>query len=147
MEKTTIEEIIEKFNSNQVRYILIGRQAVVFYGLSFSSFDYDFWVHPEDRHKIYEILYENDFGPSSLESAKKPIVSFTCAEFKIDIFFAHAFGELRFEDCFKKAKVFREEEFYIRVTSPQDLIHLKKFRKPLKEKDKQDIAFLTNFVK
>jgi len=48
-------ELINAFNANNIRYVLIGRQAVVQYGANLFSFDYDFWVHPEDRTNTYKV--------------------------------------------------------------------------------------------
>ncbi len=147
MEKLYIKEIITKFNNATIRYILIGRQAVVLYGFPVLSFDYDFWVYPEDRDKLFDILLGEDFEPSSLLEDKKPIVFFIKQEYKIDVFFAKSFGKLSFEDCFNNAKLLSEGDFFIRVASPKDLIYLKQFRKPLKAKDKEDIKFLTKLIR
>jgi hypothetical protein len=35
------KQIIQQLNSNLVRYVIIGRQAVVLYGAPITSFDYD----------------------------------------------------------------------------------------------------------
>ena len=145
MAKPYIKYIIKKFNTENVRYLLIGRQAVVLYGFPVTSFDYDFWVYPEDRKKVYKILLKEDFEPSSNIEEKKPIVFFIKDIYKIDIFFVKAFSNLKFEDCYKRAKIFKEAKFVVRVAQPKDIIFLKKFRSTISEEDKKDIKFLINF--
>lgn len=142
MKKTYIKEIIEKFNTANIRYVLIGRQAVVLYGFPVTSFDYDFWVHPEDRKKIFDALLNENFDSSSGINEKKPLVFFTKDIYKIDIFFAKSFGKISFEGCFNNAQIFRERNFYIRVASVEYLIELKKFRPTLSAKNSEDIKFL-----
>ncbi|MFN3966415.1 MAG: hypothetical protein ACK4JE_01790 [Endomicrobiia bacterium] len=140
--KSYIKEIIKKFNKNKVNYILIGRQAVVLYGLPVTSFDYDFWIRPTDREKTFNILLEENFEPSSALKDKKPIVFFIKDIHKIDVFFVNGFGNLLFDECFKRATIFKEKDFSLRVASAEDLIKLKNFRKEKTQKDKEDIKFL-----
>lgn len=147
MEKLEIKTIVEKFNANKIKYLLIGRQAVVLYGLPVTSFDYDFWIWPEDRQKIYKILSDEGFEPSVDIEEKRPIVFFVRDIYKIDTFFAKQFGKLKFEDCHKRAKIFSEKDFSIYIASPEDIIALKKFRSPLQAKDTEDIKFLTKILK
>ncbi len=145
--KIYIKEIVKKFNKNRINYILIGRQAVVLYGLPVTSFDYDFWIKPTDREKTFEVLLKEDFEPSSKIKDKKPIVFFIKDIYKIDVFFVNGFGNLLFDDCFKRANIFKEKDFSIRVISIDDLIELKKFRGTELQKDKEDIEFLKNLKK
>ncbi|MFH1259938.1 MAG: hypothetical protein ABII74_09070 [Elusimicrobiota bacterium] len=119
---------------------------MVLYGFPVTSFDYDFWIWTEDRQKIYDILSVEGFEPSTAIAEKKPIVFFVRDIYKIDAFFVKQFGKLKFEDCFKRAKIFSEKDFFIYITAPEDIIALKKFRSPLQQKDKEDIEFLTKLL-
>ena len=139
------KQIIRQINSNLVRYVVIGRQAVVLYGAPVTSFDYDLWVSPEDRNKMFDILEENGFEASSESNDKRPLVTFVNDLMKIDIFFVKAFGRrINFDQCLINAVVVKDKgsDFFIRLASPDDLIKLKSFREPLRAKDKEDIAYL-----
>jgi hypothetical protein len=85
-------KLIQRLNRENIRYLLIGRQSVVQYGAPLFSFDYDFWVHPDDKNATFEII--ESFGlTSGLENKpdirkKKPIVIFDDDEGnKVDVFF------------------------------------------------------------
>lgn len=147
MEQSEFAEIARQFNDNNIKYLLIGRQAVVLYGLAVTSIDYDIWTLPEYRNKVFDIMFDNNFEPSSDKEDKKPLVFFIKDFLKIDVFFVKGFGKLNFEECYNKATVLFEEGLEIRIPSPEDLIYLKSFRKPLKEKDKIDIEFLKTLIK
>ncbi|RLD18301.1 MAG: hypothetical protein DRI36_01745 [Caldiserica bacterium] len=144
--KSFFQKIILEFNKRNIRYILIGRQAVVLYGKPVTSFDYDLWVHPDDREKVFNILEKKGLSPSSTPEKKKPIVFFVKEFYKIDVFFVRKFGKLSFEECYERANIFKEGKFFIRVASPENLIKLKKMRHPLELKDKEDINFLKRFL-
>ena len=47
-------DFIKALNQKDVRYLLVGRQALVQYGAPLQSFDYDFFVSPDEEtlHKI-----------------------------------------------------------------------------------------------
>jgi hypothetical protein len=143
-------ELIRQFNNEGVRYILIGRQAVVQYGAPLFSFDYDFWIHPEDRAKVYEIL--ESFGLSSKYTVneRKPLDSFVDDEGnKVDTFFTKTMEKasldisLKFDDVYASS-VIKEDpksDFYVRIPSIDDLIQLKKIGE-IRPKDKEDIEYL-----
>ncbi len=144
------KNLIKKFNKRGVRYLLIGRQAIVLHGAPVTSFDYDLWVSPQSRTEVFSILDAEGFEPSSSLRDKKPIVTFVRDITKIDVFFVAGFGKhLSFEECEEKAEVLRDEEgdFLLRVASIEDLIRLKEFRGRLRPKDLEDIEYLRNLRK
>jgi hypothetical protein len=144
------QEIIKKFNLKGIRYILIGRQAVVLHGAPLLSYDYDLWVHPEDRENVYQLLTKSGFEPSHPLEKRRPIVFFILEIMKMDVFFVRAFANiLKFEECFQNSVLMKEEKgnFYIRVASINDLIKLKAVRKPLRPKDREDIEYLKKIKK
>lgn len=47
-----MEEIIGRFNSVRVRYLLIGGQAVRLEGMPRFSMDWDFYIPPDDKDNI-----------------------------------------------------------------------------------------------
>lgn len=144
------KNLIAKFNKRGVRYLLIGRQAIVLLGAPVTSFDYDLWVSPQSRGEAFAILEAEGFEPSSARQDKKPIVTFIRDITKIDVFFASGFGKgLLFEECEKKAEVLRDEQgdFFLRMASIDDLIRLKEFRGRLRPKDLEDIEYLSKLRK
>lgn len=148
------EEIIRKLNKLNIRYLLIGRQAVMFYGSPVFSFDYDFWVHSEDKDKLFEYL-EDELGlePSRSRGEKRPIFSFySNSADKIDIFFIKKLTNnenetLDIDECFKRSKIISspDSNFFVRVPCIDDLIKLKKTGKRIK--DKEDIEYLQTIKK
>lgn len=144
------KKIIRQFNENRVRYIIIGRQAVVLYGAPVTSFDYDLWLSSEDRDKAFGILEQDGFEASSEKEDKRPLVTFVNDLVKIDIFFVKAFGKrIDFDHCFRNSVIVKDKDsdFFIRLATPADLITLKSFREPLREKDREDIAYLRKLGK
>ncbi|MBI4689280.1 MAG: hypothetical protein HY754_03290 [Nitrospirae bacterium] len=143
------EEIIGELNKQRIRYILVGGRAAVFYGSPRFTYDYDFWVHPEDKNKLFD-LFENEFGfePSRGREEKRPIfVFYSDSGDKVDVFIARKItnkdGEtISIDECLANSKEIREpkSDFFVRVPSIDDLIKLKKMGK--RPKDIEDIEYL-----
>jgi hypothetical protein len=142
--------LVSAFNARRVRYLLIGRQAVVLYGAPLFSFDYDFWVHPEDRDKTYEVLEAAGLLSRHPIEDNKPIVMFENDEgVKIDIFFVSRMSsdskgvDLVFDEVFQRAivKADPKADFYIRLPAIEDLISLKMLAGD-RPKDLEDIEYL-----
>jgi hypothetical protein len=141
------KEIIRRFNKEKIRYLLIGRQAVMFYGAPLFSFDYDFWIHPEDKSKTYQILEERlDLEPSYPIESKRPIVSFlSISGEKIDVFFVRKItnkdGEtFDIDEVLRRSIMVKDKNFAIRLPHIDDLIGLKKIGE--RPKDLEDIEYL-----
>lgn len=141
------KEIIRLFNKEKIRYLLIGRQAVMLYGAPLFSYDYDFWIHPEDKKKTYRILEETlEFEPSYPEDIKRPMISFLSDKGeKVDVFFVkkitNASGEtFGIEEVLKRSIIVKDRGFTIRLPDIDDLIGLKKMGK--RPKDIEDIEYL-----
>jgi hypothetical protein len=143
-------ELINAFNANNIRYVLIGRQAVVQYGANLFSFDYDFWVHPEDRTSTYKII--RDFGLSGRYSPsdRRPVDMFTDDEGnKVDIFFVKSMSSRKmkihkeFDRVLEKSVVKKDVEsiFFVRIPCIEDLIELKQLGNR-SAKDAEDIEYL-----
>lgn len=146
-------ELITNFNKSGLRYVLIGRHAVIQYGAPLFSFDYDFWIHREDREKSYKII--KDFGliPNHEISRKRPIVNFTDDEGnKVDVFFFKSVTNrdgitLTFDLVYQNSVIKKdpEGEFYLRIPCIEDLIQLKKMGN--RTKDIEDIEYLEALMK
>lgn len=146
------KEIIRLFNKEKIRYLLIGRQAVMLYGAPLFSYDYDFWIHPEDRKKTYRVLEDIlEFESSYPEDIKRPMISFLSDKGeKVDVFFVkeitNSFGEtFEIEEVLKRSIIVRDKGFTIRLPDIDDLIGLKKMgRRP---KDVEDVEYLQTIKK
>lgn len=144
-----LEEIIQKLNKLNIRYLLIGRQAVMLYGSPVFSFDYDFWVHPKDKGKLFKYLEDElELEPGRSREEKRPVFSFhSNSADKIDVFIVKKITNnenetLSIDECLKRAKIISspDSNFSVRVPCIDDLIKLKKIGK--RAKDKEDIKYL-----
>lgn len=140
-------KLIDKFNKKDIQYLLIGRQAVIQYGAPLVSADFDFWVHPRDRQRTFDILVkEFEAEPSCDVSTKRPFIHFYLREDNVDVFFVKTIStskgkKLQFDECYKNSvrKSESKTDFFVRIPSLADLIKLKETGR---EKDKVDIDYL-----
>lgn len=150
-------KLIRQFNKNNVKYILIDRQSVVQYGAPLFSFDYDFWIRPDDRGKTFEII--ESFGLScetgKKHGTKKPIVIFDDDEGnKVDVFFAKVLAgknkdiSISFDEAFNRSVVKKDpkSDFYVRIPDIDDLILLKQLG-DMTAKDYEDVEYLKSIRK
>ncbi len=147
--KYLFEEIVRTFNKKKIRYLLIGRQALMFYGAPLFTYDYDFWIHPEDKDMVFDYM-EDTLGmeASRNRTEKRPIFAFhSDSADKIDVFIVRKItnkeGEtLDIDECLGRAVEIRQpdSDFFVRVPSIDDLIKLKKMGK--RPKDMEDIEYL-----
>jgi len=142
-------DLIREFNRRKIRYLIIGRRAVVLYGGPVLTADHDLWIHPEDREKALNLLSDKlGFELSQPPSTKKPIVTGFSGAKKYDLFFQRSIRNIdretiEFEQCLRNSiiKEDPEEDVQFRIPSIDDLIRLKKIRRP-NVKDEQDIQYL-----
>lgn len=147
--------LIRRFNEKGIRYILIGRQSVVQYGAPLFSFDYDFWVHPDDRDKTVEIIESFGLASGKQGAGKRPIVIFDDDEGnKVDVFFAKALAarkkdlSISFDRAFTSAIIKKDpqSDFYVRIPEIDDLILLKQLG-DMAPKDHEDVEYLKSIKK
>lgn len=142
-------KLIRELHRQRIRYLIIGRRAVILYGGPVLTADYDLWIHPEDKEKALLLLSEKlGFELSYPPYTKRPIVTGFSGMKKYDLFFQKGIknieGEsIEFDECYKNSiiKEDKNEEIIFRIPSIDDLIRLKKIRK-LNVKDQQDIEYL-----
>jgi hypothetical protein len=141
--------ILKEFNRQKIRYLIIGRRAVILYGGPVLTADHDLWIHPDDKKKTLLLLLEK-FGVelSHPPDTEKPIVAGFSGMKKYDLFFQKSVRNIEgdtieFEDCYKNSILKKDlkEDVSFRIPSIDDLIRLKKIRKP-NVKDEQDIEYL-----
>jgi hypothetical protein len=142
-------KLIRELNRRRIRYLIIGRRAVILYGGPVLTADTDLWIHPEDKKTALSLLSDElGFEISHQPNTKKPIVSGFSGLKKFDLYFQKEIKNIEnetieFEDCYKNSilKKDTKEDVSFRIPSIDDLIRLKRIRKP-NVKDEQDIEYL-----
>jgi len=142
-------DLLRELNRQRIRYLIIGRRAVILYGGPVLTADNDLWIHPADKKKTLSLLLEKfSFELSYPPDTKKPIVTGFSGMKKYDLFFQKSVRNMEeetieFEECYKNS-IIKEDvgvRLSFRIPSIDDLIRLKKIRKP-NVKDEQDIEYL-----
>jgi hypothetical protein len=142
-------KLIRELNRAKIRYLIIGRRAVILYGGPVLTADTDLWIHPEDKKMALSLLLDKlGLEISHSPDTKRPIVSGFSGLKKFDLFFQKGIKNIEneaigFEDCYKHSVLKKDskENVSFRIPSIDDLIRLKKIRKP-NVKDEQDIEYL-----
>ncbi|MCX8117031.1 MAG: hypothetical protein N3G78_03725 [Desulfobacterota bacterium] len=142
-------KLLRELNRLRVRYLIIGRRAVILYGGPVLTADHDLWFHPEDKKKVLSLLSEKlDFDLSHSPDTKSPIVTGYSGTKKYDLFFQKSVKNtenetIEFEGCYGNSvlKEDKRAKVSFRIPSIDDLVRLKKVRKP-NVKDQQDIEYL-----
>jgi len=142
-------DVIREFNRLEIRYLVIGRRAVILYGGPVLTGDNDIWIHSADKKKALSLLKENlGFELSHPVNTKRPIVTGFSGMKKYDLFFHRDAStieneKIEFNECYKNSVLVEDPTVSIafRVPSLDDLIRLKKIRTP-NVRDAQDIEYL-----
>ncbi len=142
-------DVIREFNRLEIRYLIIGRRAVILYGGPVLTGDNDIWIHTSDRRKALSFLAEKfDFDLSHPVDTKRPIVTGFSGMKKYDLFFHRSARNIEnerieFDECYRNSVLVQDpsKSIHFRVPSIDDLIRLKKIRKP-NVRDAQDIEYL-----
>jgi hypothetical protein len=142
-------DLLREFSRRSIRYLITGRRAVILYGAPVLTADHDLWIHPEDREKALNLLSDElGFKLSQPPSTKKTRVTGFSGAKKYDLFFQRGIRNIEndrveFEQCLRNSTVKKDpkEDVQFRIPSIDDLIRLKKIRRP-NVKDEQDIQYL-----
>jgi hypothetical protein len=142
-------DVIGEFNRTGIRYLIIGRRAVVLHGAPVLTGDHDIWIHTKDRKKALGLLADGlGFELSHPVDTKRPIVTGFSGMKKYDLFFHRSARNtendlVEFEQCYRNSVLIEDpsQGIFFRVPSIDDLIRMKKIRKP-NIKDEQDIEYL-----
>lgn len=120
-------DFIQALNNNDVRYILVGGFSVILHGYSRTTGDLDIWVDrtEENYHNIKNAF--NEFGMPVFDMTPENFLShptwdvftFGIPPSAIDIMVA--VRGLSFDDCYKKAILFDEDDLHIRTIHVKDL--------------------------
>ncbi len=143
-------EFIKELNNGKVKYLLIGRQALVQYGAPLQSFDYDFYIAPEldNLEKIVKIANKLNMEIEPHHPQKALKLAIYSDNLKVDIFRARKYpiegGFLFFEELYENRTVFKKDNFKINVPNLLDLRKTKLTRTTTK--DKEDIKYIDELI-
>lgn len=145
-------DFIKAIHKEGVRYLLIGRQAMIAYGIPVATIDYDLYIDGEieNTRKFLEIAERFDLFPSRpLEKMKESFMFKLENDITIDVFrckkIENQEGELiSFEEIYKNRRTPKDEKTGVEINLPSidDLIKLKKTDR---YKDSVDVQYLEKF--
>jgi hypothetical protein len=142
-------EFLSAIHKAGVRYLLIGRQAVIAYGGPMQTMDFDIMVDGSEENvgKLLIIAEKRGLAPSVEEKNIKRVFKFKLEnDITVDVFRARSYtnkeGEtLTFEDLYRRKVVMQDPKgLAINLPDIGDLIALKKIR--WEAKDREDIRYL-----
>ncbi len=145
-----METIISLFNSNQVRYLLIGGQAVRLFGMPRYSMDWDLYIPGRDLDniKIINLLLSGviDMDLEPLGDKGQNFIQTYQTEYGIIQFHLAPLCLPPFDQAEKRSVTAKSETgLEIKCLSPEDLYECKK--KVNRPKDEADILFLERKLK
>lgn len=140
---------LKAIHEAQIRYLLIGRQAVIAYGGPVQTMDYDIYIDgsQENTDRFLDIALGFGLTPSLPKSELNKTFKYKLEnDFTVDVFRAKQLsspktGKILFEDIYKR-KVVANDKTGLKINLPclDDLILLKKLRSS--PKDLLDIEYL-----
>lgn len=140
-----VDELIRLFNQHQVRYLIIGGQAVRLEGMPRFSMDWDFFIPPKDLDNIKKINRvlepELDLPLLPLGAHGENFVQTYQTRWGIVQFHLAGLGLPRFEEAEARAVIHETENHTpVRCLCRNDLLESK--RKAARPQDTLDIVFL-----
>jgi hypothetical protein len=147
--EVSLLDVIREFNRLEIRYLIIGRRAVILYGGPVLTGDNDIWIHGADKGKtLFLLKEESGFELSHPVDTRRPIVTGFSGMKKYDLFFHKTAStieheKIEFDKCYGNSVLVedRAKNISFRVPAIDDLIRLKKIRAP-NVRDEQDIEYL-----
>lgn len=142
---------LSRLSKGRVRWLLIGRQALIHYGAPVQTMDYDLWIDPTPANveKLLQVARRVGLeGPGSAEAVeKRPLFSLHGGTLKVDVFKARRFTNLDgetidFAAAYRRRVLARVagDPFTPALPSLPDLRKLKRMRDG--EKDREDLRYL-----
>ena len=140
-------DFLRRLHDREVRYLLVGRQALVLLGAPLLSLDWNFYLSPEreDLDDVLSIARDLGLEVSVRSPARSPIFSLLSTTLKLDFFRARRYstkdGEtFTFEEMFGRRRTIPVDDFAVSVPAIEDLIRTKRVRDL--PKDREDIKYL-----
>jgi hypothetical protein len=144
-----VEQIIELFNENNIKYLVIGGQAIRLMGMPRYSMDWDIYIPGKDIgniNKINELLSNilnmelEPLGPQGLNFIQTFQTPYGILQFHLA-----PVAIAKFSETSKTAKrLTTETGVAIKCISPEELYKCKK--KIARPQDEADILFLKNLL-
>jgi hypothetical protein len=145
---------IERMNEAHLRYLLVGRQAVVQYGAPVQSFDFDFYLCPEPESLETLLRIAAGLGLEHEEVDREDLPGFIrlhADNIAFDFFRARMYTtrdgtRLVFEQMWDRRVTKKGESFHVHVPCLEDLIATKRMRDPESAdgiKDLEDLRYLS----
>ena len=147
-------QFIKAIHDQGVKYLLIGRQAVIAYGGPVQSMDYDIYIDGSEENTSKLLAIASGFGlyPSIPKKEISKAFKFKLEnDILVDVFRAKAFsspktGKITFAEIYKRKVLAKDlSGLEINLPSLDDLISLKKLRSS--PKDLLDIQYLEEIKK
>jgi hypothetical protein len=146
-------EFIGRLNEAGIRYLLVGRQAVVQYGAPVQSFDFDFYLCPEpgSLEALRALADELGLEHESVDAGEPPgFLRLHADNIAFDFFRARSYTSrdgtrLVFDEMWQRRVTKRGPAFSVEVPCIEDLITTKKMRDPSTPegmKDLEDLRYL-----
>jgi hypothetical protein len=139
-------EFISAIHNANVRYLLIGRQAMIAYGIPVQTMDYDIYIDGNSENTQLFLNVASKFGLlTDKENLKSHFMFKLENDITIDVFRAKNMinqqGEIiSFEEIYNRREILKDETgFVVNVPCIEDLIKLKKTNR---DKDIMDIKYL-----
>ena len=135
----------------RVRWLLIGRQALIHYGVPTQTMDYDVWVDPMPANVKKFLRVASELGLEAPEPAKqlesRPLFSLFAGTLKVDVFkvrkFTNLDGEtIDFASAYRRRVIARVKGDPLAPPLPsvRDLTTLKRMRDGAS--DREDLRYL-----
>ncbi len=140
-------DFLRRLHASDMRYLLVGRQAMVLLGAPVLSADYDFYLspEPEDLKTLLSLAEDLRLEVSPKQASRRPFFSLLGDTLKLDFFRARRYsipgGEsFTFDEIFERRKVIPVDDFAVYVPTVRDLIRTKMIRGL--PRDMEDLKYL-----
>ena len=129
------------------RALLIGRRAMAALGTPMGTYDYDFWLHPDDIETFNEAVAQFDLVPNRTAEAARSVGRYVLENSeRVDVLVARQVSTVdgtpvRFDELYARAHRFEVAAgAIIAVPTVSDLISTKRFA--VRAKDLEDLRLL-----
>ena len=123
-------DLVNCFNSRNVRYLLVGGYAVNYHGHERATKDFDLWIEPieDNAQRVSLALQDFGFAASSVDPAKftseDKAFAFGREPFRVDLL--TTLDGLTFADCYERRVEAVLDDLRLPVLSRNDLLRNKR---------------------